>query len=167
MRVIGIDPGSLVTGYGVVEQRGGELWCLDYGVIRNKKDIPFPLRLQDIYKNLKIIFEKYRPDEVAIETIFYAENVSSALKLGHARGVAILAAVHTNYEIFEYSPMEIKQSVTGYGRAQKEQVRSMVKSILRMDGQPFLDSTDALAVAICHINSRKFNNAVKKAGVNR
>jgi len=164
MRVIGIDPGTLVTGYGVIEEREGQIWCLDYGVIRNKKDLPFPVRLKDIYKNLKTLFEKYRPDEVSIETVFYSENVSSALKLGHARGVAILAAVHNNYEIFEYSPLEVKQSVTGYGKAHKDQVRSMVKSLLRMDGEPFLDSTDALAVAICHINSRKLKNVIKNSG---
>ncbi len=149
-----------MTGYGVIEERGNKLWCLDFGVIRSPDGVPFPQRLHNIYKNLSEVFEKHQPDEVAIETVFYAENVKSALKLGHARGVAILSVVHHNFDVFEYSPTEVKQAITGYGRASKEQVRSMIKTLLNMDGQPLLDSTDALAVAMCHINSRKMREAM-------
>lgn len=149
--ILGVDPGTLITGYGVIEARGGSVRVLEYDVIRNKSSQTMPIRLKAIYSALCKVIEQYHPDEFAIETAFYGKNAQSAMKLGHARGVSILAAV--NYEIptSEYSPREVKRSVAGTGAASKDQVSYMVQSILKLKTQPrFYDATDALAVALCH-----------------
>lgn len=152
MIVIGVDPGTLVTGYGVVEKIGHRIRLLDYGVIRNVGGKKIATRLKLIYSRLHQIIEKHQPDEFAIETAFYGKNAQSAMKLGHARGVSLLAAANANIDTSEYSPREVKKSVVGNGGASKEQVQFMVKSILRMKESPkFYDSTDALAVALCHL----------------
>jgi crossover junction endodeoxyribonuclease RuvC len=149
--VLGIDPGTLVTGYGIVTIRGPELRLLTCGTITNRSDIPMPLRLHKIYRELQALVHKYAPDEVAIESAFYGKNVQSALKLGHARGVSLLAAVEENLPTAEYSPREVKQAVAGKGNATKEQVRFMVRAILAAPAPTMLlDASDALAVAICH-----------------
>ena len=149
--ILGVDPGTLITGYGVIEVRGGTLRALEYDVVRNKSSQSMPIRLKAIYSALCSVIQHYHPDEFAIETAFYGKNAQSAMKLGHARGVSILAAV--NYEIptSEYSPREVKRSVAGTGAASKDQVSYMVQSILKLKAQPrFYDATDALAVALCH-----------------
>lgn len=149
--ILGVDPGTLITGYGVIEVRAGTFNALEYDVVRNKSDQTMPVRLKAIYSSLCKVIDRFHPDEFAIETAFYGKNAQSAMKLGHARGVSILAAV--NYEIptSEYSPREVKRSVAGTGAASKEQVSYMVQSILRLKTQPrFYDATDALAVALCH-----------------
>lgn len=149
--VLGIDPGTLVTGYGVVVRRGSALRLLTCGTITNRAGTSMPLRLQRIYRGLQSLVRKHAPDEVAIESAFYGKNVQSALKLGHARGVSLLAAVEQNLPTAEYSPREVKQAVVGRGNATKEQVRFMVRAILAAPSDPMLlDASDALAVAICH-----------------
>jgi crossover junction endodeoxyribonuclease RuvC len=154
--VLGVDPGSKVTGYGLVEKKNSEMTCIHSGHIAPSGRIPFYDRIHFIFQSTLEILERYRPEEMAIEDLFYAKNVKSSLKLGHARGAVLIAAVHCEVKIFEYSPLEIKKSVVGYGRATKEQVRSMVKVILKLKDVPNLDTSDALAAAICHLNWARF-----------
>jgi crossover junction endodeoxyribonuclease RuvC len=154
MRVMGIDPGSLCTGYGIVDETGGRLTTVHFGSIANKSKIPFPQRLKSIYDGLVTAMAEYQPDAVAVEDIFFATNAKSTIKLGQTRGVALLAAAQADIDLAEYSPLEVKQSVVGYGRADKNQVRDMVTAILKLKTKPEpLDVSDALAVAICHLHS--------------
>jgi len=155
MRVLGIDCGGEYTGYGVVEMlSGGELVCLTCGAIRLSPRQPLARRLAHIYDELGALIGRHHPDEVAIEEIFYALNVKSALKLGQVRGVAMLAAAAAGLEVAEYSPLSIKSSVVGYGRAEKEQVQHMVMRLLRLPEPPEpMDASDALAIAICHLHT--------------
>lgn len=151
MIILGVDPGTLITGYGVIEQKDGKLRVLAYDVVKNRSDRSMPLRLKAIYSTLVEVIDRYHPDEFAIETAFYGKNAQSALKIGHARGVSILAAVNHEIPTAEYSPREVKKAVVGNGAASKEQVQFMVKSILRLRETPkFYDASDALAVALCH-----------------
>ena len=151
MRVFGIDPGSERTGYGCVETDGGRHALIVCGAIAASPHDSFPDRLARIHAELRTLLRAHRPDCVAIENVFHAVNVRSALKLGHARGVAMLAAVEAGCPIAEYSPAEIKRAVVGYGRAEKQQVGQMVKLLLGLSTVPRPhDATDALAVAICH-----------------
>lgn len=158
MRVLGIDPGSIVTGYGVVEKDSGSLLHVADGTVRAKGSRNLPERLPPIFDGLQEVIMEYQPDAVAIESIFFAKNVKSAAILGHARGVALLAAAKAQLAVFEYSPMEVKQSVVGYGAATKEQVQKMVKALLRTDHLPTSDAADALAVAICHIHHQRIQH---------
>lgn len=154
MRVLGIDPGTLISGYGIVEEEDNRLFYVASGGIKTNAKTSLPNRLRKIYEELLLIIEKYRPTHVAIENIFFAKNVQSALKLGQSKGVAILAAVQGGIPIFEYSPLEVKQSVVGHGSAEKRQVQDMVKELLRLQTLPHpSDIADALALAICHIHS--------------
>jgi crossover junction endodeoxyribonuclease RuvC len=155
MRVLGIDCGGEYTGYGVVEMdSGGRLVCLTCGAIKLSPREPLAGRLLRIYEELGVLIAQHRPDEVAIEGIFYALNVKSALKLGQVRGVAMLAAAAAGLEVAEYSPLTIKSSVVGYGRAEKQQVQHMVTRLLRLAEAPEpMDASDALAIAICHLHT--------------
>ena len=151
IRLLGIDPGTLITGYGVIELKDGKCRLITSDAIVNKSLIPMATRLETIYNRLSEAIKKFSPDEVAIETAFYGKNAQSALKLGQARGVSLLAAVKNKKPISEYSPREVKKSVVGNGAASKEQVQYMVKSLLKIRTLPkYYDTTDALAVAICH-----------------
>jgi crossover junction endodeoxyribonuclease RuvC len=155
MRVLGIDCGGQYTGYGVVElgSRGG-LLCLACGAIKLSPREPLARRLAQIYGQLNALIDEHQPDEVAIEEIFYALNVKSALKLGQVRGVAMLAAAAAGLDVAEYSPLTIKSAVVGYGRAEKEQVQLMVTRLLGLPGPPQpMDASDALAIAICHLHT--------------
>ncbi len=155
MRVLGIDCGGEYTGYGVVEMnsRGG-LICLACGAIKLSPREPLAQRLSHIYDGLGGLILAHHPDEVAIEEIFYALNVKSALKLGQVRGVAMLAAASAGLEVAEYSPLTIKSSVVGYGRAEKQQVQHMVTRLLNLPEPPQpMDASDALAIAICHLHT--------------
>lgn len=152
MLVLGVDPGSLSTGYGLVEKQHQRLIYVGGGKISPPSSLPFTRRIHHIFQALVHIIDEHRPDEMSIEDIFFAKNVKSALKIGHVRGAALVAAVQNNLTVFEYTPLQIKQSVVGYGRATKEQVRSMVKAILQIEIPLSLDASDALAVAICHHN---------------
>ena len=155
MRVFGIDPGSERTGYGCVETDGSRHTIVVCGAISTLAAASFPDKLLLIYSRLAEMLRECRPDCVAIESVFYSVNVRSALKLGHARGVAMLAAVEAGIPVMEYTPAEIKRAVVGYGRADKPQVQQMVKLLLRLPSVPTPhDAADALAVAICHLHSQ-------------
>ena len=153
MRIIGIDPGTRIMGYGIVEGSGSRLIHIDNGAIFTSPKAPLADRLKDIYDGLSRVIEKYKPDAVSIEDIFYSRNVKSAIKLGHARGVGMLAGANKGLDIFEYEPTVIKSAVVGYGRAEKKQVQQMVKVLLNLPEVPQEDAADALAAAICHINT--------------
>src|SRR5580704_14696211 len=155
MRVLGIDCGGEFTGYGVVESGPrGKLCCLTCGAIKLSPREQLPRRLSRIFTQLGDIIAEHQPDEVAVEDVFYALNVKSALQLGQVRGVAMLAAAAAGLEVAEYSPLTIKSSVVGYGRAEKQQVRHMVSRLLGLAEAPEpMDASDALAIAICHLHT--------------
>jgi len=155
MRVLGIDCGGEYTGYGIVEmQPPDKLCCLTCGAVKLSPREVLPLRLSRIFTRLGELISEYQPDEVAIEDVFYALNVKSALKLGQVRGVAMLAAATAGLEVSEYSPLTIKSSVVGYGRAEKPQVQAMVTRLLDLPSPPEpMDASDALAIAICHLHT--------------
>lgn len=154
MRVFGIDPGSERTGYGCVETDGRRHQLVVCGAIGVPAGSTFPERLRLIHEGLTALIGECRPDVVAVENVFHSVNVRSALKLGHARGVAVLAAVQAGLTVVEYSPAEIKRAVVGYGRAEKKQVGDMVRLLLSLETAPRPhDASDALAVAICHVHS--------------
>jgi len=164
MIILGVDPGTLFTGYAVISGVNESLSVLECDVIKIPAVNKFPIRLKQIYDSLVSIIEKYAPDEFAIETAFYSKNVQSTLKLGHARGVSILAAVNNQIPTTEYSPKEVKQSVVGTGSASKEQVRYMVCKIMKIKALPKqMDISDALAVALCHHNKMLNGNTSKQA----
>ena len=151
MKIFGIDPGSTRTGYGCVQVDGSRSRLVTFGAIATPAGATFPHKLQVIHRELRVLIAEHRPDCIAIEDVFHARNVRSALKLGHARGVALLAAMEAGVPIAEYSPAEIKQAVVGYGRAEKPQMQHMVQMLLGLTEAPTPhDAADALAVAICH-----------------
>ena len=153
MKVFGIDPGSARTGYGCVQSDGIRHTLVAYGAISIPLSNPFPEKLQIIHAALASLLSKHRPDCVAIENLFHAMNARSALKLGHARGVAMLAAVEAGLPIVEYTPAEVKQAVVGYGRAEKHQVQSMIQLLLGLAAPPSpFDAADALAIAVTHLH---------------
>jgi crossover junction endodeoxyribonuclease RuvC len=154
VKIFGIDPGSDRTGYGCIESSGSRHRLVICGILSAPPRSSFPEKLLVIHRGLRALLERHRPECVAIENIFYAKNVRSALKLGHARGIALLAASEAAIPVVEYSPAEIKRSVVGYGRAEKPQVQAMMKLLLGLDAAPSPhDVADALAVAICHIHT--------------
>lgn len=152
MLVLGVDPGSNVTGYGLVEKSVNQMTCIYAGTVTTSNRFPFYQRIHEIFEAMVGIMSRYRPEEMAIEDIFYDKNIKSTLKIGHARGAILIAAVQCGVKIFEYTPLEIKKAVVGYGRATKEQVRAMTQVILKLTAKPTLDASDALAAAICHLN---------------
>ena len=153
MRVFGIDPGSETTGYGCIDSDGRTHRLVLCGAVRAGAGLTFANQLSIIYRELSTLITEHRPECVVIENIFYAANARSALKLGHARGVAMLAAIEAGVLVVEYTPAEIKRAVVGYGRAEKQQVGRMVKLLLGLDKIPSPhDAADALAVAICHLH---------------
>jgi crossover junction endodeoxyribonuclease RuvC len=151
--VFGVDPGSLRTGYGCIDTDGSRHRLVACGAITTPPEAAFPEKLLAIHRALGQLLRQHRPDCVVVESVFHAMNVRSALKLGHARGVALLAAVESGYPLVEYTPAEIKLAVVGYGRAEKHQVGEMVRLLLGLDEAPQPhDASDALAVAICHVH---------------
>jgi crossover junction endodeoxyribonuclease RuvC len=166
VRIFGIDPGSNRTGYGCLDTDGSRHRIIAVGAIKTTTLAPFPDKLLEIHRGLAAVLADCRPDCVAIEDLFHAVNARSALKLGHARGVAMLAAVEAGVPVVEYTPAEIKRAVVGYGRAEKHQIQQMVKLILGLAVEPTPhDAADALAVAICHAHS--LNAAPQRAGAPR
>jgi crossover junction endodeoxyribonuclease RuvC len=154
VRIFGIDPGSERTGYGCIESFGSRHRLVICGSLAAPSRSTFPDKLRHIHAGLAALLERHRPDCVAVENIFHARNVRSALKLGHARGVALLAASEADLPVVEYTPAEIKRAVVGYGRAEKHQVQQMIKLLLALDAVPSPhDVADALAVAVCHLHS--------------
>jgi crossover junction endodeoxyribonuclease RuvC len=162
VNVFGIDPGSERTGYGCIETDGSRHRLVICGAVATPPRASFPEKLLVIHQSLRRLLAEHRPDCVAVENVFFAKNVRSALKLGHARGIALLAAVEGGYPLFEYTPAEIKRTVVGYGRAEKSQVGEMVRLLLGLDVVPTPnDASDALAVAICHVHTT--HGAVREA----
>jgi crossover junction endodeoxyribonuclease RuvC len=156
MRVLGIDPGTATTGYGVVEEVKGDLKPLVFGVIRTPADQPLPVRLQLIYQALKELAAEWVPTAAAVEELFFSRNVRTAMSVGQARGVILLALADIGLDVAEYTPLAIKQAVTGYGNADKAQVQEMVRLLLGLAEAPRPDdAADALAVAICHLHSAR------------
>lgn len=160
MAVIGIDPGTALTGYGIVEEKpNGDLITLGFGVIETSKLDTSHNRLLAIYSEFEQVLSLYRPESSAVERLYFQKNTTTALAVGQARGVILLALAKAGIEISEYNPVEIKQAITGYGQASKRQIQEMVKILLHLDDIPQPDdAADALAIAICHIHSRKMTS---------
>ncbi len=151
MRILGIDPGYAIVGYGVIEFSGGRYYAVDYGAITTEAETPFPQRLQQIYNGLLSVIIKNDPDGMSIEKLYFQNNQKTAIAVAEARGVILLAAQNSNLPISEYTPLQVKMAVTGYGKAQKPQVMEMTRRLLKLESVPKPDDTaDALAMAICH-----------------
>ncbi|PLX91768.1 MAG: crossover junction endodeoxyribonuclease RuvC [Desulfuromonas sp.] len=163
MRILGIDPGTRITGYGIIDQQGNRLRHVDNGAIYTQSSDELPSRLKIIHDGLSEIILKYRPDAVAIEQVFVAKNALSALKLGQARGAAIVASVNADLPVSEYTALQVKSAVVGYGKAAKGQVQQMVKALMNLPEIAQEDASDALAVAICHAHSAHINSQVRQA----
>ncbi|MDA0679844.1 MAG: crossover junction endodeoxyribonuclease RuvC [Proteobacteria bacterium] len=161
-RILGIDPGSRLTGFGILDCEGDRSIYVASGSVNSVKG-DFPERLKLIFRSISEIVAKYRPDVVAIESVFMQKNAGSALKLGHARSAAICATFEMEISVFEYAPREIKQAVVGTGAATKEQIQHMIRQMLQLDGDPSPDAADALAAALCHANQRRLNRVLKTA----
>lgn len=157
MRILGIDPGYGIVGFGVIDYINGQYNVIDYGVIETPKEESIAVRLSMIYKGVSALVEKYKPEEMAVEELFFFKNQTTVIPVAEARGVILLAGIDHCGEIFEYTPLQIKQALTGNGRAEKKQVQYMVKAILCLQDIPKPDdAADALAVAICHANFTRF-----------
>lgn len=158
MRILGIDPGFAITGYSIIDYIGNKFYLRTSGAILTEAKTSFPLRLEKINKELSEIIEDYNPDAMSIEELFFNNNAKTAINVAQARGVILVTARMHNLDIFEYTPLQVKQAVTGYGRADKIQVQRMVKMILNEEKLPKLDDvTDSMAMAICHAHSAKFS----------
>ncbi|MCB0165827.1 MAG: crossover junction endodeoxyribonuclease RuvC [Anaerolineae bacterium] len=156
MRVIGVDPGTAITGWGVVEGSGSDLKMIAVGTITTSAGTPLPERLQIIYRELTVIIGQWQPSTAAIEELFFSKNAKTALAVGHGRGVAMLALANADLSITEYKPLEVKQAITGHGGADKKQMQQMVKLLLALEDIPRPDdAADALAIAICHLHSAR------------
>jgi len=162
VRIIGIDPGSRFTGFGIIDIEGQKNIHVHSGCIKTSTKGKFSDRLKEIFEGIFTIVQEYQPEELAIEKVFMNKNADSALKLGQARGAAMVAAMQINVEVFEYSPNRIKQSIVGRGHADKTQVQHMIKMLLLLSEAPQEDQADALAVAICHAHSRQTQLLMKK-----
>lgn len=155
MRILGIDPGYAIMGWGVLDMTGNHFSVVDYGSITTDAATDMPIRLQHLYSQLCSVISEYEPEEAAIEELFFTHNQTTAIKVGEARGVAILACINGGLSVSEYTPLQIKQALVGYGKADKKQVQAMVKAILNLKEVPKPDDTaDAVAAAICHGHSR-------------
>ena len=164
MLVLGIDPGTAITGYGLVREDDEGLALVDCGTITTAAGQPLSMRLQVIYRELGDIIQAHQPATSAVEELFFSRNVRTALSVGHARGVALLALADAGLDVHEYKPMEVKQAVAGYGGADKQQVQEMVRMLLRLDDVPQPDdAADAVAVAICHIHSARMASLIAEA----
>jgi crossover junction endodeoxyribonuclease RuvC len=164
MRVVGIDPGTATTGYGVIEESRGRLRLIAYGTVCTGAGLPMPSRLLDLHNRLTELLALHAPDSAAVESLFFQKNVRTAITVGQARGVILLALACVGLPVSEYTPMEIKQAVAGYGGAEKKQVQAMVRAILELPEIPQPDdAADALAVAICHAHSYKIERLAAEA----
>lgn len=166
MRILGVDPGISATGYGIIEVKDRRIITLGFGAVRNKdKSAGLAERLQNIHEGILRVIDEYQPQECGIEEVFYHENVRTAIVMGHARGVAMVAAKQRGLEVFEYAAREIKMSTAGSGAASKQQVQAMVKNLLRLTELPRpQDAADALAVALCHYHRLKFQRLTTRSG---
>lgn len=163
MIILGFDPGIAIVGFGVIEKQGSSITPIQYGTINTKSDLDMGIRLKQVFDGAKEILEIYKPDAVSIEKLYFNKNVSTAMIVAQARGVLMLAAVQFNLQIYEYTPLQIKQALVGYGRAEKRQIQEMVKLLLNLKIIPKPDDVaDALAIAICHANSYKMTDIIKE-----
>lgn len=159
MIIMGIDPGIAIVGYGVIEYSGNKATCIDYGAVTTKAHTPLTDRLLKVSEGLDFLLEKYCPKAVAVEELFFNNNAKTAIAVGQGRGVCLLSAARRDIPVFEYTPLQVKQAVAGYGRADKLQVQNMVKMLLGLKSIPKPDdAADALAIAICHGSSMKFQS---------
>lgn len=157
MRILGVDPGFAITGYSIIDYIGNKFKLIDSGAVLTKAGESFPLRLSKIYTDLGEIIDKYQPDAISVEELFFNNNVKTAINVAQARGIVLVVGCKKNIPTFEYTPLQVKQAVVGYGRADKIQVQKMVQTILKVDKLPKLDDiTDSMAIAICHAHSAKF-----------
>lgn len=158
MRVLGIDPGFAITGYSVIDYTGNKFKLITSGSIQTKAGVSFPLRLSKIYNELKLLIQEYKPDSMAVEELFFNDNIKTGINVAQARGIILLVGSQLMIDTYEYTPLQVKQAVVGYGRAEKKQVQKMVQSILNIDKIAKLDDiTDSMAIAICHAHSAKFS----------
>lgn len=165
MRVLGIDPGTAALGYGVVEERGGVLVCGSYGCLRTPAGLPLAERLLSLYRELRHVVRDCAPQAVAVEEIFFCRNQRTAFAVGQARAVALLAAAEAGLPVYEYSPLQVKMAVVGYGKASKTQVQDMLARVLGLDGHPRpQDAADALGVALCCLRSQQTLSRVEAGG---
>lgn len=162
MRILGIDPGIAIVGFGVVDKNGNRYSTVDYGAITTPAHTPLENRLKTIYDEMTLLFVNFRPDAMSVEELFFNSNAKTAIAVGQARGVIILSAVENGVPIYEYTPLQVKQALTGYGRASKMQIQQMMKSMLGLSEIPKPDDVaDALAIAVCHGNSVRYNDILK------
>lgn len=158
MRILGVDPGYAIVGLGVIEYEGNKFKVIDYDKITTSAKDDLPERLKILYNEMTAYIDKYKPDAIAVEELFFNNNAKTAINVGQGRGVVLLAAAMSNIPIFEYTPLQVKQAVVGYGRATKEQVQQMVKVLLNLEKIPKPDDVaDALAIAVCHAHSHNMN----------
>ncbi len=166
MRILGIDPGIAIVGYGVVDKEGNRYKTVAYDAVTTRAHTPLEERLKIVYDGICEIIKLYKPDVMSIEELFFNNNAKTALTVGQARGVIILAAVQNNLPVCEYTPLQVKQALTGYGRAGKAQIQQMMKSMLGLSSVPKPDDVaDALAIAVCHGNSMAFNSIKNYGGI--
>ncbi len=162
MIILAIDPGIAITGFGIVESNRGNTSCKDFGSINTEAGLAPAHRLKIIFREITELIDKHEPDEMAVERLFFNANVNTAMSVGQAKGVIMLAAAMRNLSVFEYTPLQVKQAVAGYGRAEKRQIQQMVKMILKLAEIPKPDdAADALALAICHANSKKMESLTR------
>ncbi len=165
MLIMGIDPGIAISGYGLISGNQSDCYVIEYGVIKTSPGVKMPYRLKKIYEGYTELLQKHKPDAVAVEELFFNKNAKTIISVGQARGAAVLAAALSDIEVFEYTPLQVKQAVVGYGRADKLQVQQMIKIFFNLKELPRPDdAADALAVALCHMNSYKLQNIVDKRG---
>lgn len=154
MIILGVDPGIATTGYGVIRYEGNRFYTIDYGALITTPKHTLPERLGMLHRDLSLLINKYKPDAFSVEELFFNKNVKTALTVGHARGVILLSAYEAGLNIYEYTPLQVKQAIVGYGRAEKQQIQQMVKVLLNLSSVPKPDDVaDALALAICHAHS--------------
>ena len=157
MRILGIDPGFAITGYSIIEYNGNKFSLIQSGAITTKEGESFPIRLTAIYDELDLIIKQYKPDAISVEELFFNQNIKTAINVAQARGIVLVVGCKNNIPTYEYTPLQIKQAVVGYGRAEKKQVQQMVKAILNVKEIPKLDDiTDSMAIGICHAHSQKY-----------
>ncbi len=162
MRILGVDPGYAISGYSIVDYQGNKFKVIKYGVIRTPSKMQMQKRLNELFDRYSEIIQEYRPDHMAIEELFFNKNVKTAIAVGQARGVHIVAASQNHVPVYEYTPLQVKQGVVGYGRAEKAQVQEMVKMLLNLKSIPKPDdAADALAISICHAHSNRFSDEYK------
>ena len=158
MRILGIDPGFAITGYSVIDYEGNRFKLITSGAIETKAGVSFPLRLTKIYDDMKMLVNEYKPDAISVEELFFNNNIKTGINVTQARGIVLLVGCKAGIPTYEYTPLQVKQAVVGYGRAEKKQVQKMVQSILKVEKVPKLDDiTDSMAIAICHAHSARFS----------